>query len=56
MCLMLVILLIPALREIFSIPILPMNKILEIVVLSLMPIAIVEVFKLLKINTSKDEV
>ena len=53
--LMLVILSIPALRHIFSIPILPMNNVLEIVGLVLIPIVIVEIFKLLKINTTKDE-
>ncbi len=53
--LMLIILFIPALRHIFSIPVLPMNNILEIIGLVLIPIVIVEIFKLLKINTSKDE-
>ena len=53
--LMLIILFIPALRHLFSIPILPMNNILEIVGLVLAPLVIVEIFKLLKINTSKDE-
>ncbi len=53
--LMLIILFIPGLRHIFSIPILPMNNILEIILLVILPIFIVEVFKLLKINTSKDE-
>ena len=48
--LMFVILLVPALRGIFSIPVLPMNNILEILVLVLLPIVIVEIFKLLKIN------
>ena len=53
--LMLIILFIPGLRHLFSIPILPMNNILEIVGLVLAPLVIVEIFKLLKINTSKDE-
>ncbi len=53
--LMLVILLIPGLRHIFSIPILPMGNVLEIIGLVLLPIVIVEIFKLFKINTSKDE-
>ena len=53
--LMLVILFVPALRHIFSIPILPMNNVLEIVGLVLLPLVIVEIFKLFKINTSKDE-
>ena len=53
--LMLVILFIPALRDIFGIAMLPKENILEVIILSLAPIAIVEIFKLLKINTSKDE-
>ena len=54
--LMLIILFVPALRHIFSIPVLPMNNVLEIVGLVLLPIVIVEIFKLFKINASKDEV
>ncbi len=54
-CLMFVIVLIPGLREIFSIPVLPMQNILELVGLILAPLVIVEIFKLLKINTAKDE-
>ncbi len=53
--LMLIILFIPALRHIFSIPVLPMNNVLEIIGLVLLPLVIVEIFKLFKINTSKDE-
>ena len=53
--LMFVILFIPGLREIFSIPILPTGNILELIALILAPVVIVEIFKLLKINTSKDE-
>lgn len=53
--LMFVILLVPALRHIFSIPVLPAGNVLEIVILSLMPLIIVELFKLIKINTSKSE-
>jgi len=53
--LMLVILLIPGLRTIFSIPVLPLANILEIVGLVFSPLIIVEIFKLFKINTSKDE-
>ena len=52
--LMLVILLIPGLRSLFSIPVLPMDNILEIVLLVLTPIIVVEIFKLLKINTIKE--
>ena len=53
--LMFVILLIPGLREIFSIPVLPKQNIIELICLVLAPIVIVEIFKLLKINGSKDE-
>ena len=53
--LMFVILLVPALRHVFSIPVLPVGNVLEIVILSLMPLIIVELFKLIKINTSKSE-
>ncbi|MBR3249782.1 MAG: cation-translocating P-type ATPase [Clostridia bacterium] len=52
--LMFVILLIPALRDMFSIPALPAGNILEIVLLVLTPIVVVEIFKLLKINTIKE--
>ena len=48
--LMLVILAIPALRTIFSIPVLPVQNILETIALVIAPIVIVEIFKLLKIN------
>ena len=50
-----VILFIPILREIFSIPVLPKENIIELVCLVLAPIVIVEIFKLLKINTIKSE-
>ena len=53
--LMFVILLIPPLRTIFSIAALPVENILEVVLLVFSPILIVEIFKLLKINTSKEE-
>ena len=53
--LMFVILFIPALRNIFSIPVLPSENILELVLLVLAPIVIVEIFKLFRLNTSKDE-
>ena len=52
---MFVVLLVPPLREIFSIAALPVENILEVVILVFSPIAVVEIFKLLKINTSKDE-
>lgn len=53
--LMIVILAVPALRTIFSIPVLPTQNILELVGLILAPLVIVEIFKLFKINTTKDE-
>ena len=53
--LMLVILLIPGLREIFSIPVLPTQNIIELVLLAFAPLVIVEIFKLFRINTSKEE-
>ena len=53
--LMLIILFVPALRNIFKLPILPMQSIIEIIVLVFAPIIIVELFKILKINTTKDE-
>ena len=53
--LMVIILLIPGLRTIFSIPILPKENVMELVILILSPIIIVELFKLFKINTTKDE-
>ena len=53
--LMFVILAVPALRSIFSIPLLPTENMIELVCLILAPIVIVEIFKLFKINTTKDE-
>ena len=53
--LMIIILCVPTLRHIFSIPILPIENILEIIALVFLPLIIVEIFKLLKINTAKDE-
>ena len=55
LALVLVILFIPALRHIFSIPLLPKDNIIELIILVLMPIVIVEILKILKINTFKDE-
>ena len=52
--LMLVIMFIPALRDIFNIVILPTQNIVEVVLLVFAPIVIVELFKLFKIN-GKDE-
>ena len=53
--LMLVILLIPGLRSIFSIPILPTQNIIELIGLIIAPLIIVEIFKLFKINTVKGD-
>ena len=53
--LMLVILFVPALRHVFSIPVLPTANIIEVILLVFAPLVIVEIFKLLKINTAKDE-
>ena len=53
--LMLVILLVPALRHVFSIPVLPTQNVLELVGLVIAPLIIVELFKLFKINTTKEE-
>ena len=53
--LMFVILFLPALRDIFSIAVLPTINIIEAILLVFSPIIIVELFKLLKINTTKDE-
>ena len=47
---MFVVLLIPALRALFGVPVLPLDNIIEIICLVVAPIAIVEIFKLLRIN------
>ena len=53
--LMLVIMFIPALREIFNIVVLPTQNIVEVILLVFAPIIIVEIFKLLKINGAELE-
>ena len=53
--LMLTVLFVPALRTIFGIAELPISQIEETVILVISPLIIVEIFKLLKINTTKDE-
>ena len=50
-----VILLVPSLRHIFSIPVLPVSNVIEIICLVLAPLVIVELFKLFKINTIKED-
>lgn len=53
--LMFVVLLVPALRNIFSIVPMPVENIVETICLVFAPAAIVEIFKLFKINTIKGE-
>ena len=53
--LMFSVLFIPVLRNIFHLTLLPMDKLLETIILIISPIVIVEFMKLLKINTTKDE-
>ncbi len=53
--LMITVLLVPALRNIFSIVVLPKDKLLETILLVFSPLLIVEIFKLFKINSTKDE-
>ena len=53
--LMLVILLIPRLRTVFSIPLLPKENIIELILLIFAPVVIVEIAKLFKINTTNEE-
>ncbi len=53
--LMFVVLLVPALRNIFDIVPLPVENIIETICLVLAPVVIVEIFKLFKINTIKGE-
>lgn len=52
--LVLAILFIPALRDIFSISVLPAENIFEVIILVLLPLVIVEILKLFKINTLKN--
>ena len=50
-----IILIVPTLRHIFSIPVLPMGNMLEVLGLVLAPVVIVEILKLFKLNTAKEE-
>ena len=52
---MFVVLLVPALRNIFNIVPLPMTNIIETICLVFAPVVIVEIFKLFRINTIKGE-
>ena len=53
--LLLVILFVPVLRHIFGIPILPTQNIVEVIALVFAPLVIVEIFKLFRINTIKED-
>ena len=53
--LMIVILAIPSLRNIFSIPVLPAQDIFEMILLIISPLVIVKIMKLFKLNGSKKE-
>lgn len=53
--LMIIILAVPTLRNVFSIPILPVQDILEMMLLIISPIIIVELMKLFKLNGNKKE-
>ena len=53
--LMLLVLLVPSLQSVFGIITLPTELIVECIMLVLIPLVIVELMKLFKINTSKDE-
>ena len=44
-----------ALRNVFSIPVLPTENIVELIGLIIAPLIIVELFKLFKINTVKGD-
>ena len=52
---MLIIMFVPALREIFNIVMLPTQNVLEVALLVFAPVVIVEIFKILKINGSELE-
>ncbi len=54
-CMMFVILFIPAIRNIFDLAVLPTMHIVEVILLVFSPILIVELVKLLKLNTAKGE-
>ena len=53
--LMIVILAVPSLREVFSIPVLPAQDIFEMILLILSPIVIVEIMKLIKLNGNRKQ-
>jgi len=51
----LLVLLVPPLRDAFSLVPLDRNHWIAVILMSLIPIAVVDLFKLLKINTTRDE-
>ena len=51
--LMIIILVVPALRHIFSVPVLPVGNMIEMLLLIFSPIVIVEIMKLLHLNGKK---
>ena len=53
--LMFVLLLTEKLRDIFKLAVLPKQHVIEVILLVLAPVVIVELFKLFKLNTTKDE-
>ena len=54
-CLMFVILFVPDLREVFQLAELPRENLIEVILLSLSPILVVEIMKLLKLNTINED-
>ena len=52
---MFAVLLIPVLRDVFGIPVLPSSNLLECVLLVFAPVLVVELMKLFKLNGTKDE-
>ena len=50
-----IILIVPGLRHVFSIPVLPIGNMLEALALIFAPLLIVEIMKFAKVNTAKDE-
>ena len=53
--LMIMVLVVPALRDVFGIAVLPTHKLEETIALVIAPLVIVEIFKFFKINSTKDE-
>ena len=53
---MIAVLTIPGLQNLFGIISLPKENILQCIILIFIPVVVVEIMKLLKINTSKEEI